>query len=89
MAGVMPPVGRPVGEYDGLGAPGREGGVCVDVTGGRGAAGRGGCCGTMARLGTSGGAWGGACPGSSTRSRMLGGTKRPAGRLWAVAGSAG
>ncbi len=34
----------------------------------------------MARFGTSGGACGGAWPGSSTRSRMLGGTNRPAGR---------
>ena len=47
---------------------------------GRGAAGgttRGGC-GTSWRRGCSGGALGGALPGSSTRSRMLGGTKRPA-----------
>ena len=67
----------------------------VAACGGRGAAGgttRGGC-GTTWRLGCSGGALGGALPGSSTRSRMLGGTKRPdfsrtASGMSAAAGSA-
>ena len=51
----------------------------VAACGGRGDGGttRGGC-GTSWRFGCSGGALGGALPGSSTRRRMLGGTKRPA-----------
>lgn len=77
MAGVVPDGGRDDG-YAGRGElPGRAADVGAAARGWAGAAGFG-CGGRIARFGCSGGALGGALPGSSIRRRMLGGTKRPA-----------
>ena len=77
--GVCRPTG---GRTDTSGCRRRPAGrrVAAGVTGRRGRRAAAAAAGTTVRRGTSGGAVGGAWPGSSTRSRMLGGTKRPAWR---------
>ena len=86
IAGVVPAAGRAVAGYGDRAAvvAGRGG-----AGAGAAARGAGGCtlggCWMTARRGWRGGADGGAFPGSSTRSRMLGGTNRPGtGAGWAA-----